>query len=254
MLIIRDFSTSVKGAWRTALTIAKKTGKLASGGLLGSRDCLLCLDNAGMRALCPPCERLFTRAGTACPACARPQAIPGPCGRCLQRQSPLDALVAGFDYRFPLDRLIHRFKFAGDLPAGDFLARSLARAVAGRPAPDLVLPSPASVRRLRERGFNPAAVISKRVAGEIGAPWHPGRLVKIRHTPPQTGLSRTARARNLRGAFRANGVEGLRVAVVDDVTTTGATLEALARALRAAGATGVEGWVVARTPPPGKEG
>lgn len=162
--------------------------------------------------------------------------------------------MAAFDYRFPLDRLVHRFKFAGDLAVGDYLGAALAESVAGRPRPDLVLPSPASVARLRERGFNPAAVLARRVARELEVPWHPGILRKVRHTPPQTGLARSSRARNLRGAFRCEGVEGLRVAVVDDVTTTGATLEALARELRSAGAVRVEGWVVARTPPPGKPG
>jgi ComF family protein len=192
------------------------------------------------------------RAGTACLACARPLPARGLCGRCLQRSGPVDGLVAAFDYRFPLDRLVHRFKFGGDFAVGRFLGSSLAQAVAPYPRPDLVLPSPASSERLRERGFNPAAVLAKRVARELGIPWHPGLLRKVKHTPPQTGLLRTARRRNLRSAFRCEGVEGLRVAVVDDVTTTGATVEALARVLRRAGASRVEAWVVARTPPPGE--
>lgn len=220
--------------------------------LFGSRDCLLCLDNAGMRALCGPCERLVPRAGTACPACARRLPAPGLCGRCLRRPGPVDGLATAFDYRFPLDRLVHRFKFGGDLAVGEFLGAALADAVAVFPRPDLVLPAPASNARLRERGFNPAAVLAKRVARELAVPWHPGLLRKVKHTPPQTGLPRAARRRNLRAAFRCEGVEGLRVAVVDDVTTTGATLEALAQTLRRAGASRVDGWVVARTPSPGK--
>jgi len=252
LLMIRDFSGSVKAGWRDTLTVAQEIGNRAGMTLFGSRDCLLCLDNAGMRALCTPCERLVPRAGTACPACARPLPAPGLCGHCLRRPGPVDGLVAAFDYRFPLDRLVHRFKFGGDLAVGEFLGAALAHSVAASPKPDLVLPSPASNARLRERGFNPAAVLAKRVARELGVPWHPGLLQKVKHTPPQTGLPRTARRRNLRDAFRCDGVKGLRVAVVDDVTTTGATLEALARELRRAGASRVEGWVVARTPPPGK--
>jgi ComF family protein len=234
------------------LTIAQKTGAQAGAGLFGSRDCLLCLDNAGMRPICVPCERLVSRAGTACPRCARPLTVPGTCGRCLRRHSPVDSVVAAFDYRFPLDRLVHRFKFGGDLAVGDFLGAALAQAVANADRPDLVVPSPASSRRLRERGFNPAAVLAKRVARALDVAWHPAVLRKVLHTPPQTGLARTARQRNLRGAFRCDSVEGLRVALVDDVTTTGATLEALARELRKAGAARVDAWVVARTPGPGR--
>lgn len=250
--MIQDFPWPVKAGWRSARTIAQLLGNPAGALLFGSRDCLLCLDNAGMRPLCSHCESLVPRAGPACPGCARSLGGPGLCGRCLRRRRPLDALVAAFEYRFPLDRLVRRFKFAGDLAVGDFLGTALAQAVAGGVKPDLVLPSPASDRRLRERGFNPAAVLAKRVARELDVPWHPALLRKVRHTPPQTGLPRSARERNLRGAFRCAGVAGLRVALVDDVTTTGATLEALARELRRAGARDIAGWVVARTPPPGR--
>jgi ComF family protein len=249
--MIGDFFGAVKAKWPGGLTIAQKTGKRIVAGLCGSRPCLLCLDNAGMRMVCEPCESLVPRLGIACPGCARPMAVPGPCGRCLQGRRALDGLVAAFDYRFPLDRLLHRFKFSGDLAVGEYLGTALAAGIGERPRPDLVLPVPASRARLRERGFNAAAVLAKRVAGEAGLPWHPGVLRKVRHTPPQTGLDRAGRARNLRDAFRCEAVTGLRVAVVDDVTTTGATLEALARVLRHAGAVQVEGWVVARTPPPG---
>jgi ComF family protein len=245
-----DFSKAVKAGWGHALTIAQRLGSRAGAGLLGSRDCLLCLDNAGMRTLCPGCERLVPKAGLACPGCARSMPVSGLCGRCLRRRGPIDGLVAAFDYRFPVDRLVHRFKFAGDLAVGDFLGVSLAEAVAPGTRPDLIVPSPASPGRLRERGFNPAAVLAKRVARELAVSWHPGILRKVRHTPPQTGLARTARARNLRGAFACDRVEGMRVAVVDDVATTGATLDALARELLRSGAARVEGWVVARTPLP----
>lgn len=250
--MIRDFSNSVKRGGTGFLTIAQETGRRIGRGLFGSRDCLLCLDNAGMRALCPPCERLLARPGPACSRCARRLPEGGACGRCLPARSPLDGIAAAFDYGFPVDRLVHRFKFGGDLATGSVLAVALAKAVAGRRPPDLLVPSPASRARLRERGFNPAAELARRLSRELRLDWDPGILLKVRHTPPQTGLSRAQRRRNLRDAFRCGEVTGRRIAVVDDVTTTGATLEALARALRAAGAAGVEGWVVARTPPPGR--
>ncbi|MDH5263601.1 MAG: ComF family protein [Betaproteobacteria bacterium] len=159
--------------------------------------------------------------------------------------------MTAFDYRFPIDRLVHRFKFSADLAVGAYLGDTLSRAAAAAPAPDLVLASPASATRLRERGFNPALVLARRVGARLGVAVDARGLVKVRHTPPQTGLGRAGRRRNLRGAISARRrLDGLNVAVVDDVMTTGATLSAMARALKEAGASRVSGWVVARTPEP----
>ena len=177
------------------------------------------------------------------------------CGECLRNPPPFDDVVTAFDYRFPIDRLVHRFKFSADLATGAYLGDALARAVAAAPAPDLVLASPASAARLRERGFNPALVLARRVGKRLGVAVDAWGLVKVRHTPPQTGLDRGGRRRNLRGAFSVRRrFDGLRVAVVDDVVTTGTTLSVLAAVLREAGASRVTGWVVARTPEPIREG
>jgi len=176
------------------------------------------------------------------------------CGACLRNPPPFDDVVTAFDYRFPIDRLVHRFKFSADLAAGAYLGEALARAVAAAPVPDLVLASPASAARLRERGFNPALVLAGRVASRLGAALDARGLAKVRHTPPQTGLDRAGRRRNLRGAFSVRcRLEGLHVVVVDDVMTTGATLSALAAVLKDGGASRVSGWVVARTPEPLRE-
>jgi ComF family protein len=162
-------------------------------------------------------------------------------------------VLTAFDYRFPVDRLIHRFKFSGDLAMGAFLGDALARPAAGAPKPDLIVASPASAARLRERGFSPAHFLAQRIGSGLGIAVDSRVLAKIRHTPPQTGLDRAARRRNLAGAFTVRRrLEGLQVAVVDDVMTTGTTLSALAMSLKEAGAARVSGWVVARTPePPG---
>ncbi len=176
------------------------------------------------------------------------------CGECLRNPPPFDDVVTAFDYRFPIDRLVHRFKFSADLATGAYLGDALARAAAAAPAPDLVLASPASAARLRERGFNPALVLARRVGTRLGVAVDAWGLVKVRHTPPQTGLDRAGRRRNLRGAFSVRRrFDGLQVAVVDDVMTTGTTLSVLAAVLREAGASRVTGWVVARTPEPVRE-
>jgi ComF family protein len=163
--------------------------------------------------------------------------------------------VTAFDYRFPVDRLVGRFKFSADLAAGAWLGLALARAAATGPRPDLLVASPTSSARLRERGFNPALFLARRVGRTLRIPVQGRALAKVRHTPPQAGLDRAARRRNLRGAFAVRrNVDGLHVAVVDDVMTTGSTLAGLAEVLRDAGARRVSGWVVARTPEPPREG
>ena len=155
-------------------------------------------------------------------------------------------------YAFPVDRLIHRFKFGGDLAVGRWLGLRLAERARGEPRPDLLLAPPLSGARLRERGFNQAHELARTVGRELGlrAPFQ--GLSRRRETAPQPGLGREARRANLTGAFECRlDLQGLRVAIVDDVLTTGATADAFAQVLLRAGARMVDVWVVARTPPPG---
>ncbi len=245
----------VRNGMGIARTVAQELGRSCSIARDRRANCLLCLESTAQTGLCQNCERLLARTGFACLGCAIPLAARGWCGDCLREPPAFEGVLAAFDYRFPLDRLVQRFKFSADLAVGAYLGDALARAVADGPRPDLVVASPISARRLRERGFNPALLLARRVASRHGITLDGGCLAKTRHTPPQTGLDAAARRRNLRGAFRSGRrLEGLHVAVVDDVLTTGATLGALAGVLRAAGATRVTGWVVARTPEPLREG
>lgn len=177
------------------------------------------------------------------------------CGEC-ERSLPWlrdRARVAPFEYRFPVDRLIQRFKYAGDLAIGRWLALQLARRVEDEPQPDLLVAPPLTPSRLRSRGFNQALEIAKVVAASRGVRCALTGLARTRETPALHGLDRKARRRTLRGAFRCDlPLDHLRVAVVDDVFTTGATVDSLARALRAAGACEVHAWTLARTPAPGE--
>jgi ComF family protein len=178
--------------------------------------------------------------------------VPGRCGRCLRAAPAFDLARAAFEYRFPLDRLVQRLKFAGDLAVGRWLGQQLALAVQGEHADVLVVP-PLARSRLRSRGFNQALELARVVGAARNIfvdPWAVGR---IRDTTPQPGLGRRERSANLRGAFRAaNTCRGAHVAIVDDVMTTGATAEAMAHALKHAGAASVSAWIVARTPEPGR--
>jgi ComF family protein len=202
--------------------------KNSAAGLIG-QDCTLCGVSSADALVCAECERSL------------PWLRDG-------------ARVAPFEYRFPVDRLIQRFKYAGDLATGRWLALQLARRVRGEPQPDLVVAPPLTAARLRHRGFNQALEIAKVVAASRGARCAIAGLARTRETPPLHGLDRRSRRRHLRGAFRCDlSLRDMRVAIVDDVLTTGATVESLARALRAAGAAQVLTWTVARTPAPGDD-
>jgi len=146
-----------------------------------------------------------------------------------------------------------RFKFGGDFAAGGWLAGELARATRALDRPDAIVVPPLGRARLRSRGFNQALELARAVGRAHGITVAPRAVAKARETQVQAGLDRAGRLANLRGAFVVEGSwEGRHVAVVDDVMTTGATLEILARALKEAGAARVSAWVAARTPQPGR--
>jgi ComF family protein len=180
------------------------------------------------------------------------------CSACtLRRDAPVGRTVAAVDYGFPWDALITGFKFHHrlDLVRGfaGLLHAALQRAQTARP--QLVLPVPLSAERLRERGYNQAWELARRLARWNGLQAHPAVLLRIRNTAHQLGLDEAERQRNLKGAFlveprRVQQVQGRTVALVDDVMTSGATADEAARTLRNAGAADVQLWVLARTPPP----
>lgn len=174
------------------------------------------------------------------------------CGRCLRRPPAVDSALALFEYRFPVDRVLLRFKFAGDLAAGRWLGERLAAVVGEAPLPDLLVVPPIEAARLRQRGFNQALQVAKVVAARHGLELDRDALRRTRTAAPQSTLGGRERRLNLRGAFACRRrFDRRHVAIVDDVMTTGATIDAVARALREAGAARVDAWIVARTPEPG---
>lgn len=215
--------------------------------------CFLCR-GAAAGLLCPACDADLPRLrGPLCPRCALATPAGEVCGRCLAREPRYDATVAALAYRFPADVLVHALKFEGELALAPLLGGLLAEAVAAAPPErvDAVVPVPLSPRRLAERGGNQAMELARAAAGAAGARLDPGLCDRVRDTPAQVGLPHAGRAANVRGAFACPRLAaGLSIAVVDDVMTTGATLDEVARALKAAGAARVVNWVVARTPAP----
>ncbi|MGQ0547521.1 MAG: ComF family protein, partial [Betaproteobacteria bacterium] len=194
---------------------------------------------------CAECEAELPRlAGPLCPRCALPSPRGEACGRCLAAPPRYDATVAALAYAFPADALVHSLKFRGELALAPLLA-SLLREQASFREIDCVIPVPLSARRLKARGYNQSVEIARHLG-------HARLLVsaceRSRDTAPQLDLPFDERRRNVRGCFASRGpLDGASIAVVDDVMTTGATLDEMAATLKRAGAARVINWVVART-------
>lgn len=215
--------------------------------------CLLCGATSGTGQLCAAClADLPWHSQPQCPQCAIPTPDGQVCGACLKHSPAFDRTRAALAYAFPLDRLIPRLKYNGQLAIAPALGECLAQAVEHAPRPDRLIAMPLHAKRIRERGFNHATEIAHTVAKQLGLPLDLDSCQRVRDTPPQMGLKHDARRRNVRGAFTCSGeVQGQRIALVDDVMTTGTSLDELAATLKQAGALEVSCWVVARTLPPG---
>jgi ComF family protein len=215
------------------------------------QDCALCGTDSGLEVLCSDCLSELPTLPECCPRCALPSPGSTVCGACLQTPPHFDGTVALWRYEFPCDRLVQALKYRARLA----LAACFAGCFSSRPLPrvDLVVPMPLHKKRLSERGFNQAVEIAGSLARRMDWPLESRGAVRLRHTAPQTGLPYAERARNVHGAFECPlDLRGARVGVVDDVMTTGATLNELARVLKRAGASRVENFVIARTVPEGR--
>jgi ComF family protein len=227
-------------------SLARRFSNLAFGG-----RCYLCRGAAGA-VLCAACDADLPRlADACCPRCALASPAGEVCGRCLAQAPAYDATVAALAYAFPADVLVQALKFRGELALAPLLGELLGACVARTTGVDIVLPVPLAAARLRKRGFNQAQEIARHVARAAGARLEPTLAERSRDTAAQMDLPHAERAKNVRGAFRCTrALEGAAVALVDDVMTTGATLDELAATLKRAGAARVVNWVLTRTPAP----
>jgi ComF family protein len=211
------------------------------------QDCVLCDGSTQGFIACEPCMQSLPRLPDHCPRCALPAVSNTLCGACQRHPPQFDATFAACRYDFPLDRLMQAYKYDGTLAMGALFAHLLGNVLIGSPNVDLIVPLPLAPRRLRERGFNQSHEIARRLGSRTGIDVDPMAATRIRDTTVQAKLPVDDRSRNVRNAFTAtSAVIGRRIAVVDDVMTTGATLEEFARTLKSHGALHVENWVVAR--------
>jgi ComF family protein len=225
------------------------------------QPCLLCAQpDDGGRNICLACEADLPWLMAHCPCCALPMPQSGlVCGACLQCPPAFTRAEAPWRYAFPVDSLITRFKHQAQWPIGRLLAELMSHHLHNAfshdlPRPDALLPVPLARRRQRQRGFNQAQMLARWLGTMLQLPVRDDLLLRTRDTPAQQGLDAAARRRNLRHAFALAGATDCRgqyLALVDDVLTTGATANSLARLLLSAGAARVDIYCLARTPRPG---
>jgi len=213
--------------------------------------CLLCGAGDAEHGACAGCRADLPWNRVACPSCAQPLPAVAICRKCLKRAPAFDAAWTAFVHTDPVRRGVLRLKYAAQFEQARVLGHLMGRALAQRetPLPALMIPVPLPRRRWFTRGYNQALELARAVSRETGVRIDSDAVRLVRAPGDQIGQTAAQRRRNLRGAFRLErDLSGLHVALIDDVMTTGATLDALARAARKAGAAKVEAWALARAP------
>lgn len=221
-------------------------------------SCALC-GSAGDECLCDGCRRqFFHRRPPRCKQCAipMPAMADSVCGECLKHPPAFDATIAAVDYAPPVDQLVLALKFGNRLALAPLFARMLRDAVLQGPGfalPTQLTAVPLGSQRLMERGFNQALEVARPMSRAFGMPLEPALVLRTRDTRAQSMLHPDERRQNTRDAFVVPGhamdkVQGRHIGVVDDVMTTGETLNELAATLKRFGATRVTNFVFARTP------
>lgn len=218
--------------------------------LFSHKHCVLCLA-PDHQDICAACLRdLPGLPQVHCPSCLLPMPLPEICGTCLRRPPAWNQASAALRYTFPVDALVQALKYRADLPLAPILADLLLPRLQQDSLPDYIIPVPLHPDRLRERGFNQALEISRHLSKQTGCRLLPAACSRTRSTPSQTELPLKKRPQNVRNAFSCKyNFSGKRVAIVDDVMTSGSTLNELARVIRRQGAAEVYAWAVARAFP-----
>ncbi len=222
------------------------------------RHCVLCGAHGWQgRDLCRDCYAELPVNQAACRVCAIPLPLAEDgqelmCGQCQQQVRQFDTCYSAFVYKSPFDKLIHQLKFQHKLHLatllGDLMVEALERRFAGsKPLPDCIIPVPLHHSRLRERGYNQALELARPIAKRFNLPLLRNSCIRNKATLPQSELPAEERFNNIMGSFTVQANFSARhVVIVDDVMTTGSTIDALAKTLKEAGVQTVDAWICAR--------
>jgi len=235
------------------LNIRLKFKHIVLNAILNSlfkQRCLLCVaHNASELGICDACYKdLPWHTVPQCPQCGL-TSNGLVCGSCLNSPPDFDATHSLFTYDFPLDAMMQHYKYGNMLNLGHIFGKMLNNKI-NVDHIDLIIPMPMHPTRLKERGFNQALEIAKIITKNYQKKLDYTTAQRQKYTPPQASLPLKERVKNIKGVFKVSAnLNGKRIAIVDDVMTTGASLNELAKTLKNAGAAHVECWVIARTLP-----
>lgn len=238
---------------QTMATLVDKWQRELFDGLL-PLQCLVCGRSQLDAAICAACREELPWNHRACPRCARPQVHAQVCATCLAHPPAYAAAWTPFLLEAPVQQHIHALKYHATFAPARALAQLMAAALAERlsqpaVAATVLIPVPLHFTRRWRRGYNQSLEIARVLSRQLDLRLRPNWARRLRRTADQIGMDAVARRRNLKNAFAVDArVAGQRVILLDDVMTTGATLNELARACRRAGAKEVEVWALARVP------
>lgn len=227
-----------------------KVNNAATTFFTGNR-CFLCSSpGKGHETICRACLKDLALNTDACPACAKPDSASRLCADCLnKRKTFIDKTWALFDYHYPVNRLIQHIKFNQGIDVANYLGGMLGELFLKYKAarPDCIIPVPLHCRRLIARGYNQSVEIARPVSRQLGIKLDTSSCKRIRATTPQADLPAKKRRQNVRNAFSVSkSLDYRHVLLIDDVITTGSTVNELARMLSLAGVRQVDVLAVAR--------
>jgi len=214
-----------------------------------AQPCFLCGAASHDGICCADCTADLPRLPkNHCPICALPTFSGEVCGHCLRQPPNFDRTTAAFSYAFPVDKLVQAMKFNQRLELVNYLADELTRQI--HHAPDYIVAMPLHPSRLRERGYNQSQLLADRLSRQLNVPLLHNACQRTRATAPQTTFPWKERQKNVHLAFECQvDLSGKRVAIIDDVMTSGSSINELALALQQTGTLSIEAWVIARTLP-----